>query len=167
MARDRNRLEEAAQEPVADVNALESLFAQAKVANPIADREYENLPDGDYEASIERVEYKNNKKGNPMITYTLKVLDDNQYNGRLHWKNVNLVHSQSGEFMPGQFRTEMDFIYGLLDEEVTEKSDINEFMDILDEINEIAKTNEPIIVDMKLSSREMRNGGIWVNCTLK
>lgn len=155
----------AAPTPTGSNSVLENLFASAKVSAPDVGGDFEDLPDGDYEATVESVEYKNNKKGNPMITYTLKVLDG-ELAGRLHWKHVNLVHSKTNEFMPGIFRSEMDFIYSLLDYAVSDTSDINEFMNILDEIGEAAKSTSPIIVGMEITRRDMKNGGTWVNCKL-
>ena len=165
--RNRNR-EEVTEEVTEEVNTgnvLQDLFAQAMVSEP-STGDFENLPDGDYEVVLSSLEYKNNKKGNPMITYVLTVIDDNEFNGRKHWKHVNLVHGQTGEFQPGVLRAEMEFIYELVGSTITSKSDLNEFMDIIDEVNEAATSDDPIVLDMNLKASKTKAGNLWVTCKL-
>jgi len=68
-----------------------SQFQQAYKEADAVDSEFDELPDGDYVARVERVELKQSKSGKPMMEWEF-VVHDGQYTGRREWK-YNLIDS--------------------------------------------------------------------------
>lgn len=68
-----------------------SQFQQAYKEADAVDSEFDELPDGDYIARVERVELKQSKSGKPMMEWEF-VIHDGQYAGRREWK-YNLIDS--------------------------------------------------------------------------
>jgi len=58
-----------------------SQFQQAYKEADAVDSEFDELPDGDYVARVERVELKQSKSGKPMMEWEF-VVHDGQYTGR-------------------------------------------------------------------------------------
>ena len=110
---------------------LEDLFAQVESTAG----QFEELPEGDYLAVIEGAEYKESKKGRPMVQIMCKV-SAGTYEGRLHSKfmmldghdtaqvkrNMTMFASQVkslGIDTSGGFQKTLDLLGTLEDTEVT------------------------------------------------
>lgn len=143
-------------------NILEDALNAAVISTP--DSGYEDLPDGEYIMSINSIKYALNKNDNPMLTYTMTVIEGD-YTGRKHWKNV--VMNRNGEFKPGLLRAEMDFIYKLANAGMPEVDVAADFEALLDEITEAGDTEQPYIVDCKITrSKPGKDGTVWTNTSL-
>jgi len=72
-----------------DWKAYLSKFQQAYKEAEVTDIDFDELPDGDYVARVERVELKQSKSGKPMLEWEF-VISDGQFAGRREWK-YNLI----------------------------------------------------------------------------
>lgn len=73
-----------------------SQFDDAFAAAPAQDEE---IPDGKYDVNVEKVELtRAQTSGNPMLKWTLKVLDPD-YEGRLLWRNNVLASDENAAWL--------------------------------------------------------------------
>ncbi|MFB3882438.1 MAG: DUF669 domain-containing protein [Armatimonadota bacterium] len=71
---------------------------------PVEDSEFEPLPDGKYQVSVERVELLRSKAGNPMLKWTLRVLGP-QCQGRLLWRNNVIATAENLKWLKTDLHT--------------------------------------------------------------
>lgn len=80
---------------VADLAAFDQAFAEAEVE----ERDFEEIPDGKYQAAIERVELTRTKEqGTPMLKWTLRVSGP-AFAGRLLWRNNVLATPENVKWL--------------------------------------------------------------------
>lgn len=65
-----------------DLSEYETAYAEAP--EPEAKAAMDPVPDGDYQVIVDRVELKDSSKGNPMLSWGLKILGPTQ-KGRFLW----------------------------------------------------------------------------------
>lgn len=66
---------------------VEGLAADVKGAAENGSGNYKEVPHGNYEVSIEKMELKESSKGKPMVTIWFKVVSDGEYKGSLIFMN--------------------------------------------------------------------------------
>jgi hypothetical protein len=72
-----------------------SHFDEEFSAAPVEDREFDDVPDGKYQVSVDRVELTKAKtSGNPLLKWTLRILGP-RYAGRLLWRNNVLISPEN------------------------------------------------------------------------
>jgi Protein of unknown function (DUF669) len=122
-----------------------SQFDEAFAAAPAVDDE---IPDGSYDAAVDRVELtRSQTSGNPMLKWTLRLLDPG-YEGRLVWRNNVLASEENVKWL---------------------KADLKKCGLALEKLSELpGRLNE--LLDVKLSIRKKTNGdftNIYVNRRLR
>lgn len=69
--------------PGVDLSQFDDDFAEA----PIEEKEFDTIPDGKYQVTVDQVEITTAKSsGNPMLKWTLKILAP-RFRGRLLWRH--------------------------------------------------------------------------------
>lgn len=69
--------------PAVDLSRFDEDFAEA----PVEEKEFETVPDGEYQVKVDKVEITTARSsGNPMLKWTLRVLAP-RCRGRLLWRN--------------------------------------------------------------------------------
>jgi hypothetical protein len=71
--------------PSVNLSQLDEDFRTAEPDS--AGGDFESVPDGSYQAVIEKVELRNSSKGNPMLTLMLRILGPRHAN-RVLWRNI-------------------------------------------------------------------------------
>jgi len=66
----------------ADLADFDNVFTESEVS----DDEFSPVPDGRYQATVDRVELVRSSNGNPMLKWTLRILGPT-HEGRLLWRN--------------------------------------------------------------------------------
>lgn len=117
-----------------DVEGLQKDIETAKEN----DQEFDELPLGDYEIAVDKMEIKKSKKGSPMFSAWLKVVSGD-YKGRLLF--INQVITQGF-----QLKIVMDFLESLgTDKEITFK-DFAQFNDLVLDILEVITGKQEYLV---------------------
>jgi hypothetical protein len=71
---------------------------------PVEDSDFEPLPDGKYQVTVERVELLRSRAGNPMLKWTLRVLGP-QHKGRLLWRNSVMASRENLKWLKTDLHT--------------------------------------------------------------
>lgn len=72
---------------------------------PVEEREFEDVPDGKYQAKVEKVELtKAQSSGNPMLKWTLKILGP-RCAGRLLWRNSVMASKENLKWLKTDLHT--------------------------------------------------------------
>jgi hypothetical protein len=126
-----------------DLATFDDDFGSAEVE----DRDFDDLPDGKYQAIVERVELTRAKtSGNPMLKWTLKILGS-KYKGRKLWRNNVMASKENIKWLKQDLYT-----CGL---ELQKLSDLPDNLDkLLDITVEITKKsrgeNENIYINRRI-----------------
>jgi hypothetical protein len=80
-----------------------SFFDTANItADPSkAAKSYDPIPEGDYDLLVEKIEEKNSKNGDPMLSIKLKV-ENGEHTGRLLFETIMLNHANAAVVEMGQ-----------------------------------------------------------------
>ena len=129
-----------------DLTHLDAEFDSTEVK----DVEFDPIPDGRYQTSVERAEIVNAKStGNPMLKWTLRILGPT-FKDRLLWKNSVLI-SGFMEYVKRDLQT-----CGLQLTKISELGNhLNELLDVRLEIVKKTKNgSENIFINKRLSGAE-------------
>jgi len=79
-------------DPTSDLTRFDSVYASAPA-------EDEDIPDGKYDAVVDKVEFvRSQSSGNPMLKWTLRVIDPD-YEGRKLWRNNVIVTDENVKWL--------------------------------------------------------------------
>jgi len=88
-----------------DLSQYDDDFAKA----PIDTRDFDDVPDGDYQVKVDKVEIvRSASSGNPMLKWALRILGD-KYAGRFLWRNNSWVSDDPAnkEKLMSRLRTDL------------------------------------------------------------
>ena len=88
-----------------DIEGLKADIAQAEKDG--GNRTYKEVPVGQYEVSVEQMELKASKKGNPMVSIWFKIVSDGEYKGSMIFMNQVVLEGY-------QFHIANDVLRGLV-----------------------------------------------------
>lgn len=76
-----------------------SQFDEEYASAEVEERDFEPIPDGKYQASVDRIELTHSKNsGNPMLKWALKILGPT-HQGRLLWRNNVMASSENVKWL--------------------------------------------------------------------
>jgi len=79
-------------------------FDQEFEGAPVEDSDFEPVPDGKYQATVERVELVRSKAGNAMLKWSLRILGP-QCQGRLLWRNNVIASAENLKWLKTDLHT--------------------------------------------------------------
>lgn len=85
------------QQPPVDATDL-AQFDEEYAATEVQPNQYDDLPDGKYQAKIEKVELVRTQNGAPMLKWHLRVLGP-QHRGRMMFRNNVMASSENIKFL--------------------------------------------------------------------
>ena len=84
-----------------DLAQFDDDFAEAEVE----DRDFEPIPDGNYQVNVERAELtRAQTSGNPMLKWTLRIIAP-RFRGRLLWRNNVMVSRENIKWLKTDLHT--------------------------------------------------------------
>jgi hypothetical protein len=144
-----------------DLEQFDEDFAEAEVE---VDREFEQIPDGKYQVSVESVELTRSRtSGNPMLKWALRVIAPQQFQGRLLWRNNMLVSRDNIKWLKNDLN-----ICGLRLNKLSDLPDhLDKLLDIQLEITKRTKGdfenvyfNRRILIDTQPQNHKGKSGGL-------
>lgn len=109
---------------------MEGLKEDIEKANTRGDGEYAEVPLGTYEVTIEKMELRESKKGDPMVTIWFKILNGEWENNRLF---MNQVITKGF-----QIHNVNELLRGLGTSQVIEFNDYSQYANLLLDVHEEA-----------------------------
>jgi hypothetical protein len=130
---------------IIDLSEFDEAYEHAKVE----DREdFMPLPDGKYQAMVDRVEVTRAKSGKPMLKWCLKVIVGN-HKGRLLWRNNVMVSDANIKWLKQDLQT-----CGLVLGRLSDLNDrLEELIGIVLEVQKVTKGgNENVYINKRIDS---------------
>lgn len=110
---------------------------------------FENLPDGEYQALLEEVVSKSNDKGTEWISFVWSVLDEGDNQGRLLFDNRFFTEKSEDRSIKSVIKTADDFGYELPADAFTDLDTLAEYLNSM--------AGEQAIVTQKTSKSGFTN----------